>query len=54
MYQDTSIRDTVSRIGIATVVFQSFAYRYHFGPISKYHVAASLTANLEYHGHHCQ
>ena len=53
MYRDTCIGDTVSRIGIAKVVFQSIAYRYRFSPISMYRVSVSLNANLEYRAHHC-
>ena len=54
MYRDTCIGDTVSRIGIAKVVFQSIAYRYRFSPISMYRVSVSLNANLEYRAHHCR
>ena len=53
MYRDTCIGDTVSRIGIAKVVFQSIAYRYRFSPISMYRLSVSLNANLEYRAHHC-
>ena len=52
MYRDTCIGDTVSRIGITKVVFQSIAYRYRFSPISMYRVSVSLNANLEYRAHH--
>ena len=53
MYRNSSIGDTVSRIGIAKVVFQSMAYRYCFIPISMYRVSVLLNANLKYRAHHC-
>ena len=53
MYRDTSIGDTVLRIGIAKVVFQSIAYRYRFSPISMNRVSVLLNANLKYRAHHC-
>ena len=52
MYRDTIIGDTVSRIGIAKVVFESIVYRYRFSSISMYRVLVSLNANLEYRAHH--